>query len=264
MSVITRENRHPGHPASWWAEFEEGSEKLDAASVTEALGDAITPGIRSALLRREAEIATDRVLLHLNRPASPELAERAGQARARLLATVERLNERATGDHPGTTEAYALCLVLQGRWAEAAAAVEAALGARPLLKAFVAALRLERFGADLTLRLLDAGHAPAMAVRCSLAIGRYGWWPSWLLKIVTERAQAGLLDAETLTALQRCAYAELSPTQARMAQRLINAEPQLVEATAYRLETLGEHPTAARLRKGDLTTIAFAARLIPV
>lgn len=264
MSAIIRENRQPVHPASWWAQFEEGSEKFDAASVTEALGDVITPRIRSALLRREAEIATDRVVLYLNRPASEERAERASQATARLLATVKRLNERATGDHPGTTEAYAVCLVLQGRWAEAATAVEPVLGTAPLLRAFVAALRLERFGTDLTLRLLDAGQSPAMAVECSLAIGRYGWWPSWLLKIVTERAQAGMLDAETITALQRCAYAELSPTQARMAQRLINAEPQLVEAAAYRLETLGEHPTAARLRKGDLTTIAFAARLIPV
>ena len=264
MSAIIHENRHQVHPASWWAQFEEGSEKFDAASVIEALSDVITPSIPSALLRRETQIATDRVLLRLNKPASAELAERAGQATARLLATVERLNERATGDDAGTTEAYAMCHVLRGRWAEAAAAVESVLGATPLLKAFVTALRLERFGTDLALRLINAGHAPATAVRCSLAVGRFSWWPSWLHKIVAERALAGTLDEETITALQRCAYAELSPTQARMAQRLINAEPQLVEAAAYRLETLGEHPTAVKLREGDLTSVAFAARLIPV
>jgi hypothetical protein len=263
MSAI-HETRHAGHPASWWAQFEEGSDKFDAASVTEALSDVITPSIRSALLRREAEIATDRVLAQLNKPASSELAERAGKTIARLAHTVERLNERATGDHVGTAAADALCLALQGHWAEAAAAVEPLLGTTPLLKAFVSALRLERFGTELTLRLLNAGHTPATAVRCSLAMGRYGWWPAWLQKIVAERALAGTLCAETITALQRCAYAELSPTQARMAQRLINAEPQLVEATAYRLETLGEHPTASKLRQGDLTTVAFAARLIPV
>jgi hypothetical protein len=232
--------------------------------VTEALGQVIIPSIRSALLRREAEIAADRVLAHLNKPANPALAERAETTIARLAHTVERLNERAMGDDAGTGGAYALCLVLQGRWAEAAAVLEPVLGAAPLLEAFVSALRLERFGTELTLRLLDAGHTPATAVRCGLAVGRYGWWPAWLRKVVAERALAGALDAETIAALQRCAYAELSPTQARMAQRLINAEPQLVEAAAYRLETLGELPTASRLREGDLSTIAFAARLIPV
>jgi hypothetical protein len=49
-----------------------------------------------------------------------------------------------------------------------------------------------------------------------------------------------------------------------MAKRLIAAEKQLVEATAYRLEALGEHPAARQLRRGDLGTVAFAARLIPV
>ena len=49
-----------------------------------------------------------------------------------------------------------------------------------------------------------------------------------------------------------------------MAKRLINAEPQLIEATAARLENLGEHPAARLLREGDLGTVAFAARLIPV
>jgi hypothetical protein len=255
---------HPQHPASWWAQFEECTEKFDRASVTEALADEITPRIPSMLLRREGEIAAEAVLRHLNRPASPELAERAGLAAARLVATVERLTERATGDNAGTDEAYALCRLLDGNWAEAASGAEPMLGTMPLVRAVVSALRLESLGADLAVRLLGAGQPPAAAVKAARAIARYGWWPKWLLSIVTERVIAGTLDAETVAALKRCAFAELSPTQARMAKRLLAAEPQLVEATASRLETLGEHPAARKLRQGDLGTVAFAARLIPV
>jgi hypothetical protein len=252
------------HPATWWAQFEECAERLDAALVTDALSDVITPNIRSTLLRREAEIATDTVLRHLNRPGNADLAAQARTVTARLVATVQRLDERALGDEPGTAEAYAQCLVLQGRWAQAAARIEPALGTRPLVGAFVSALRLDGFGTELTLRLLRAGREPGASVQACLAIGRYSWWPDWLLTVVTERVLAGTVDATTITALQRCAFAELTPAQARMAKRLINAEPQLVEATAVRLETLGEHPAARLLRDGDLGTVAFAARLIPV
>jgi hypothetical protein len=264
VTTTSYDQRHGRHPATWWAQFEACSERLDAASLTDALSDVITPGIPSMLLRREAEIATDIVLRHLNRPTSPELAEQARRVTARLIATVERLSDRSLGDDSGTTEAYAHCLVLQGRWSEAAAAVEPMLGAMPLVRAFVSALRLNGFGTELALRLLKAGQAPAPAVQACLSVGQYSWWPDWLLTIVTERVLAGTVDAKTITALQQCAYAELSPSQARMAKRLINAEPQLVEATAARLENLGEHPAARLLREGDLGTVAFAARLIPV
>ncbi|MEV6847332.1 hypothetical protein [Actinoplanes sp. NPDC051411] len=252
------------HPAAWWAQFDESSNRLDAGTLTDALSDVITPTIPSALLRREAEIATETVLRHLNRPGSEEAAEAASRATARLVATVERINERSTGDDAGTAEAYAQCLLLQGMWAEAAAEIEPLTGTVPLIRAFVSALRLDGFGIELTLRLLKAGQDPAVAVRSSLAVGRYSWWPEWLLTIVTERVIAGTVDAETINALQRCAFAELSPSQARMAKRLFNAEPQLVEAAAARLENLGEHPAARLLRDGDLGTVAFAARLIPV
>lgn len=258
------ETRCARHPESWWAEFEETCDQFDAASVTEALAEVIIPGIPSFLLRREGEIAADAVLHHLNKRSSAERAERAAAAAARLLVTVERINTRSTGEDAGTTAAYALCHVLEGQWALAAAEVEPVLGTPPLLDAFVSALRLEPFGAELVRRVLKAGHSPATAVRSSAALGRYGWWPAWLLEVVTERVLAGNLDTETIAALMHCAYAELSPTQARMARRLFNAEPQLVEATASRLETLGEHPTAVRLRLGDVSTVAFAARLIPV
>src|SRR5947208_3948755 len=98
-------------------------------------------------------MAAETVLKHLNKPASPELGQLATTAIVRLAATVERINERSIGDDAGTTEAWALCDVLQGRWARAAADVEPVLGTAPLLKAFVSALRLETFGADLALRL---------------------------------------------------------------------------------------------------------------
>jgi hypothetical protein len=258
------ETRFSRHPESWWAEFEQFRDKFDAASVTETLAAAIIPGIPSLLLRREGEIAADTVLRYLNKPSSLELADRAATAAARLVATVERINDRAVGDDAGTGSAYALCHVLHGRWAYAAAEVEPQLGTTKLVKAFVAALHLENFGVELAMRLLNAGHSPATAVRSSIALGRYSWWPGWLLKIVTERVLAGTLDSETIAALKDCAFADLTPTQARMAGRLINAEPMLVEATASRLEALGEHPTAVKLRLGDVTTVAFAARLIPV
>jgi hypothetical protein len=250
------------HSASWWAEFEQNCERFDAASVTEALGEAILPGIPSLLLRREGEIATDKVLRHLNRPSSPGPAEMAATAAERLRGTVERIDERSGSQ--GTEAAYALCRLLEGDWSQAAAEAEPLVGSRPLVRAFIAALHLEPFGAELAGRLLNAGHTPATAVRSSLILGRYSWWPSWLQEIVTERVLAGTLDHDTIAALKECAFAELTPTQARMARRLIMGEPRLVETTASRLESLGEHPTATKLRGGDVRTVAFAARLIPV
>jgi hypothetical protein len=255
---------HRYHPASWWAQFADCTERLERATLTDELSDVITPLIPSPLLRREAEIATEAVLRHLNRPGSPEAEEQARVATLRLSVTIDRITDRATSDDPGTAEAYAHLLLLEGRWAEAAAEIEPVTGAAPLIRAFVTALRLDGFGTALTLRLLKAGQSPDVAVRSSLAVGQYSWWPEWLLTIVTERVVAGTVDAKTISALQRCAFAELSPSQARMARRLFNAEPQLVEATASRLENLGEHPAARLLREGDLGTVAFAARLIPV
>jgi hypothetical protein len=252
------------HPAAWWEQFLEVSDKFDAAVVAEALSDEIIPKIASPLLRREAEIATEVVIRHLNKPSSGELAVRAEKGVARLVATVKRLEERSTGEDAGIAESWALCHCLQERWAQAAAEAEPFVGAQPLLRAFVSALRLERFDTGLTVRLLNAGVVPAAAIKTGLVVGKYGWWPTWLLKIVSERAMNGTLDQETITALDRCAYAELSPAQARMARRLLNGEPDLIDASAYRLETLGEPVAAAKLREGDLTAVALAARLIPI
>lgn len=252
------------HPASWWAQFEDVSDRFDAASVTEVLADEIIPKIGNPLLRREAEIATEVVVRHLNKLSSPELAERAAKATARLVATVERLNERATSEDLTTAETAALVHVLQGRYADAASEAESFVGTVPLIKAFVAALRLEYFDVGLTVKLIGAGQGPSDAVQTGLAIGRYGWWPDWLLKIVADRAIAGKLDQETIAALDRCAYAELSPAQARIARRILNGDRNMIQASANRLEDLGEKDAAAKLRQGDLTAVALAARLIPL
>jgi hypothetical protein len=256
---------HPSaHPAAWWTKFAEVSDRFDAALVTESLSDLIIPKIGSPLLRREAEIAADVVVRHLNKVSSEELAERAVKATARLIATVARLDERSTAEDAGTTEAYALCHALEGRYAEAAAEVEPVVGTTPLMKAFVAALRLERFDMGLALRLLKAGQRPDLAVQSGLTVGKYGWWPTWLLKIVAERALAGHLDQETILALDRCAYAELSPAQSRVARRLLTGDLMMIDASAHRLESLGEPAAAAKLRQGDLSAVALAARLIPI
>ena len=255
---------HRGHPASWWAQFPEVSDRFDAASVTEGLSDEIIPKIASPLLRREAEIAADIVVRHRSKPSSPELAERASKATARLMATLARLDDRATGDDSATGEAHALSLTLQGRYAEAAAEAERFLGTAPVLKVFVTALRLERFDTSLAMRLISAGQRPAAAVQSGLAVGKYGWWPTWLLKVVTDRALAGKLDDETIAALDQCAYAELSPAQARVARRLLSGDQMLIDASAQRLGGLGETVAATKLREGDLTAVALAARLIPL
>ncbi|GIE74354.1 hypothetical protein Aph02nite_03040 [Actinoplanes philippinensis] len=251
------------HPASWWTQFQEASERFDTAYLTEGLGDLITPKISSPLLRREAEIATDVVVRHLNKPQADELADRARKSTERLIETVTRLEERS-GDGFSLVEAHALCHLLEGRFGEAAHACEEFIKTQQVLRIFVGAMRLERFDADLAVKMLAAGHQPAAAMHSGLVVGKYSWWPSWLITIVTERAMDGHLDKETVEALDRCAYAELTPAQSRIARRLLAGEDALIDASAVRLEGLGEMDAAEKLRKGDLTAVALAARLIPV
>jgi hypothetical protein len=251
------------HDQTWWAQFAELSDRFDPAYLVEGLGELIEPKITAPLLRREVKIATEIVVRFLNRPQSPELAERAGDAERRLTATLERMDERSSGG-VSTTEAAAQSLALQGRYAEAAAAAEPFVGAAALSRLFVTALRLERFDIPLALRLLESGMSPQRALDAAILVGRYSWWPAWLLRIVTERALAGTLDQETIDALDRCAYAALSPAQARLARRLLLGDPGLIATSAERLEALGEGEAAARLRDGDLNAVALAARLVPL
>ncbi|MBG0562934.1 hypothetical protein [Actinoplanes aureus] len=251
------------HPASWWAQFQEASDRFDTAYLTEGLSDLITAKISSPLLRREAEIAADIVVRHLGKPNSEELAERAVKGVERLVATVERLGERS-GEAFELREVHALCHLLEGRYGEAANEAEEFVKTHSILRIFVGALRLERFDGDVAVKMLAAGQPPAAALASGKVIGKYSWWPSWLLKIVTERALAGELDEETVAALDRCAYAELSPAQSRIARRLLAGEDALVDASAVRLEGLGEKDAAEKLRKGDLNAVALAARLMPL
>ncbi|WP_127506934.1 hypothetical protein [Actinoplanes solisilvae] len=252
-----------GHPPAWWAELLGAGDRFDAASVAEGLSDEIIPRITSRLLRREAELAADAVVRHLRRPAVAELSSRSAQAVDRLRATVARLDERASAGN-GLDEAYALCLVLRGEYAEGTALASRFVPTAPLLKVVVEGLRLERFDKSLALRLMRAGQSPTAAVRSGLAVGRYGWWPSWLLTIVAERSLAGTLDEPAIRALDQCAYAELTPTQARVARRLLAGDADLVESTAQRLESLGAFAAAGKLRAGDLTAVALAARMVPL
>jgi hypothetical protein len=251
------------HPADWWAEFLEVSDGFDRAYLVDGLADLVERTIAAPLLRREARIAADVVVRSLNRPGSAELAERAGAAAARLATTLQRIDDRSAGGM-STAEAAALSLALHGRYADAAAAAEPFVGTKALHRLFVTALRLERFDIPLALRLLDGGQSPASAVRSGALVGRYSWWPTWLLRIVTERALAGTLDADTMAALDRCAYASLSPAQARLARRLLSGDTGLMTTAAERLEALGEQEAAGRLRDGDLNAVALAARLVPL
>lgn len=250
------------HSETWWAAFPASSPRFDPAFLVDGLGDLITRKIAAPLLRQEVRIATDTVVRALNRPGNSELAHLGAAAAARLDATLERIGARSTGSI-ATGEAAAMAHALSGRYGRAAAEAEPFVGTVPLMRLFLTALRLERFDIPLALRLLEAGRDPDEAVRSGLLIGRYSWWPSWLLHVVTERALAGALDDGTIEALDRCAYAELSPFQARLARRLLSGETGLIQTAAERLEGLGERDAADRLRDGDLTAVALAARLVP-
>jgi len=253
-----------GHADEWWAQFLEASDRFDRAYLVDGMSDLISPRIKAPLLRREVKIATDVVVRHLERPGNAEVARRAEEAADRLTRTLTRIEDRSTGSAISTDEAMVMQLALNGDYPAAAAAAERFVGAGQLQRLFVTALRLERFDIPMALRLLDGGQNPAQAVRSGQLLGRYSWWPSWLLRVVTERALQGLLDEDTITALDKCAYAELSPAQANLARKLLAGNESLIDTAAHRLASLGESEAAARLREGDLNAVALAARLIPL
>ncbi|MEV6599627.1 hypothetical protein AB0M36_22635 [Actinoplanes sp. NPDC051346] len=250
------------HLASWWAQFLEHSDRFDRAYLLENFSDLVAPHINSPLLRREVKNAADAVVRYLERPANEERAEQARESIERLTKTLERIEDRSTGGAIATEEAAIVLAAMRGEFGEAAAAAEPLVGSVKLRRLFVTALRLERFDIPMTLRLLEGGQSPADAVRSGHLIGRYSWWPNWLLRIVTERALAGNLDEETVTALDKCAYAELTPIQANLARKLLTeGNERLVDTAAERLVSLGEPGAAARLRQGDIAAVALAARL---
>jgi hypothetical protein len=249
------------HREQWWAQFLEASDRFDAAYLVEGLSDLVGPHIKAPLLRREVQIATDTVIRYLERPGSAERAEHAREAVERLTKTLARIADRSTGSAISTDEASIMDLALRGEYAAAATAAEPLVGAMKLYRLFIKAMRLERFDIPLALRLLEGGQSPVEAVRSGSLLGRYGWWPSWLLHVVTERALAGTLDEETITDLDKCAYAELTPLQANLARKLLAGNAALIDTAARRLTGLGETAAAARLRQGDIIAVALAARL---
>ncbi|MET8151981.1 hypothetical protein ACIBSW_09205 [Actinoplanes sp. NPDC049668] len=250
------------HQEQWWAQFLEASDHFDAAYLVEGIGDLLTPHIGYPLLRREVELAVASVVRHLERPGITERAELAEKATERLARTLERMNDSATGAEISTAEAATVALALRGEYAAAAAGAEPVVGTAKLQKLFVTALRLERFDVPMALRLLEGGQQPAEAVRSGHLLGKYGWWPSWLLRVVTERALAGHLDQETVVALDRCAYAELTPLQANLARKLLSGNQDIIDTAAQRMVSLGEADAAAALREGDINAVALTARLI--
>ena len=251
------------HAVEWWAQFPDASDRFDAAYLVDGMSDLLVRKIQAPLLRQEARMAADVVVRYLNRPTSAELETWAHGAADRLTKTLERFEERATGNS-SIDEAMALSMALHGHYAEAAAAAEPLVGHHHLLRLFVTALRLEYFDIPLSLRLIEGGQTPHQAIASGFLIGKYSWWPAWLLRVVTERALAGTLDQETIAALDRCAYAELSPFQARLAKRLLDGEADLIATAAQRLEVMGEAESAERLRHGHLDAVALAARLVPI
>jgi hypothetical protein len=249
------------HLEQWWAQFPEASDRFDAAYLVEGLSDLIGPYIKAPLLRREVKIAADAVIRYLERPSSAERAAQAKDATERLTRTLERIEDRAVGAAIATHEAAIVGLALRGEYGAAAAAAEPVVGDKKLFRLFITALRLERFDIPMALRLLEGGQSPREAVRSGHLIGRYSWWPSWLLHIVTERALAGTLDEDTIAALDKCAYAALTPLQANLARKLLGGNAALIDTAAHRLAGLGETEAAARLREGDIAAVALAARL---
>jgi hypothetical protein len=251
------------HPQQWWSLFQELSERFDAAYLLDGLSDLIIPRIAGPLLRREVDLVTATVIRHLNRPGNEAIAEQADTAVKRLVGTLDRFALRSTSATV-SVEAEAMCEALSGRYAAAAQAAEPLVGTPKLQLLYVTAMRLEQFEIPLAIQLLDAGRSPQEAVRSGSLIGRYRWWPSWLMQVVTEKALAGTLDEETIAALDACAYASLNPLQAHLARQMLGGDPGLIMNAAQRLEGLGELDVAERLRHGDLSTVALAARLMSV
>ncbi|GIF09748.1 hypothetical protein [Actinoplanes siamensis] len=251
------------HPVDWWRQFQTASERFDEAILTTGLTELLLPKITSQLLQREADIAADVTILYRNKPASEGIRDRYEGARNRLRETISRLEERDV-DRAVLLEAEAVCWVIDGDYARAAAEVEPRVGGVVLLRVFVAALRVAHLDVNVTAQLLNSGRTPAEAIYAGKIVGKYGYWPDWLRDLVVEHAQAGTLTDEFVAALDLCAFATLRSTQARLARQLLRREPAAIRSAARILEAVGEADIAVRLREGDMGAVAFAARFASV
>lgn len=246
------------HQTSWWAELIETSDNFDAVFFLEGLVDALTPRIGNHLIRRELELGVTTVSRHLHRPDRDDLADDAAAARQRLAATLDRVDPEAVDVIAAKVVAQAVC----GDYAAAAGGAEGIVGWSRVLQLVVTALRLERFDVPIAVALLEAGRSPVDAVHTGELIGRYQWWPKWLLDIGTRRALNGTLDDDLVAALDRCGYAVLTPAQSHIAGKLLNGDATALAAAAQHLDSVGEHDAAERLRRGSLESVALAAKLM--
>jgi len=223
-------------------------------SLLEELANALIPRIKNHLLRREVELAVATANRHLLRPDNAEYTEDAEAGQQRLRSTLERLDPN--------DEADVIRHAVEDDYAAAAAGAERLIGTSTVLHTMVTALRFERFDIDLAVQLLAAGRPPVDAVRAAGMVGRYPWWPSWLLDLARERAMAGRLDDGLIAAMDACGYAPLNNAQTHLARKLLSGDPVALASAAEQLDRRGEHAAAESLRGGDLTAVALAAKLL--
>lgn len=247
------------HPPEWWDRLLSACGPFDDAVATERLAELILPQISRRMMRREAELAVNRVVWSLIQQ-TPELRATALKVTERL--EVLLLRRRNQGDEEdGVSGGEAICRLLRQQYGEAVAAAEAAVGMEKLLHAIFASVRSSTLHVPFTVELLKRGQEPEPAIRAGLALGVYRWWPTWLRTVATDLALAGRLDEETITALDRVGFAELNPAQAKMARKLIAGDAGLASVAASRLMSLGKADAAAALLQGDIEAIAIASKL---
>jgi hypothetical protein len=247
------------HTPEWWDGLLSVCGPFDDAVATERLAELILPRIPHRLLRREADMALNRVVLYLIK-RTPDLKATAQKVTERLEVLLIK-RKREDGDEPGVIEGEALCRLMRQEYGAAAAAAERTVGMEKLLHAIFASLRSTTLHTTFTIELLKRGQEPEPAVRAGLALGTYRWWPDWLRSVAADLALRGQLDKDIITALDRCAFAELNPIQAKMARKLIDGDPELAGVAASRLISLGKADAAAALLRGDLEAIAMASKL---
>jgi hypothetical protein len=247
------------HGPEWWDRLMHASGPFDDAVATERLAELILPRIPHRMMRREAELAVNRVVWYLIKQ-TPDLRATATRVTERLEALLLRRRDR-DNDGPGVAEGEAICQLLRQRYGQAAASAEPTVGLEKLLHAIFASVRSTNLHIAFTIDLLKRGQEPEQAIRSGLALGVYRWWPGWLRTAATELAVAGRLDEEAITALDRCAFAELNPLQARMARKLMSGDSDLASQAASRLVSLGKPDAAQALLRGDLEAIAMASKL---
>jgi hypothetical protein len=247
------------HTPEWWDGLLNVCGPFDEAVATERLAELILPRIPHRMLRREADLALNKVVLYLIK-RTPDLHATARKVAERLEVLLVK-RRREDDDEPGMSEGEALCRLMRQEYGAAAAFAERTVDLDKLLQAVFAALRSTTLHVPITIELLKRGQEPELAVRAGLALGTYRWWPEWLRSVATDLALRGQLSQDIITALDRCAFAELNPIQARMARKLIDGDPELAGIAASRLVSLGKADAAAALLRGDLEAIGMASKL---